>query len=222
MDLDRLIELAFDRTPTLAEVEEVASSQRISVDEMLDQLARRVAERYLEGVYSFGDADMAMNNLFAWATAVTGTGLPEFAWKVFGALDAGEFLRPGEPDDQQGEALTRTLLSGCLPKEPIACPPFEEAIYRFRKFLSRNGWPTVIVWVRTYEHLEPHPFVDVMREFEVGRHQGLGVCLTGLRRTGGSTVALVEYPLDSDEAERLMYPSDGGLKLSVVVQGDQS
>src|SRR5688500_9857022 len=117
MDIDRLIELAFDRTPTPAEVEDVASSERISLQEVLDRLARRVAERYLEGVYSFGDADMAMNNLFAWATAVTGTGLPEFAWKVFGAFDAGEFERPGAREGEQGEALTRVLLSGCLQTE---------------------------------------------------------------------------------------------------------
>jgi hypothetical protein len=46
MDLDSLIELAFDRTPTPAEVEEVASSERIPVEELLDRFARRVAERY--------------------------------------------------------------------------------------------------------------------------------------------------------------------------------
>ena len=114
MNLDRLIKLAFDRTPTPAEVEEVASSERISVDEVLDRFARRVAECYLEGLYSFGDADAAMNHLFAWATLVTGSGLPEFAGKVFGAFDAGEFVRPGVPEDQHGEALTRTLLDGCL------------------------------------------------------------------------------------------------------------
>ena len=50
MDLDSLIELAFDRTPTPAEVEEVASFERISVEAALDLFARRVAERYLEGV----------------------------------------------------------------------------------------------------------------------------------------------------------------------------
>jgi len=42
------------------------------------------------------------------STAVTDSGLPEFAWKVFGAFDAGEFLRPDAPEDQQGEVLTRT------------------------------------------------------------------------------------------------------------------
>lgn len=60
-----------------------------------------------------------MNHLFAWATAVAGRGLPDFASKVFGAFDAGEIVRPGAPEDQQGEALTRTLLSACLRMETV-------------------------------------------------------------------------------------------------------
>ena len=101
--------------------------------------------------------------------------------------------------------------------EPIVCPPFEEATRRFQKFLSENGWPPAIVWVRADEHLEPLPSAEATREFESARHRGLGVCLYAIRVTGGSTFATVEYPRDSDEAERLMYPSDGGLKLTVAV-----
>jgi hypothetical protein len=225
MDLDRLIEVAFARTPTSAEIEEAANSERIPMEEALDRFARRVAERYLDGVYSFGDSDMAMNNLFAWSTAVTGSGLPEFAWKVFGAFDAGEFTRPGVPEDQQGELLTRRLLSGWLGLEPrvmgpMACPSFEEVTRRFQNFLRENGWPTEIVWVKTDENLERLASAEAKREFEFARQRGLGVCLCALRVTGGSSLAVVEYPRDSDEAERLMYPSDGGLKLSVAVKRD--
>lgn len=225
MDLDRLIEVAFARTPTSAEIEEVANSERIPMEEALDRFARRVAERYLDGVYSFGDSDMAMNNLFAWSTAVIGSGLPKFAWKVFGAFDAGEFMRPGAPEDQQGEALTRKLLSGWVRMEsrvmgPIVCPPFDEATRRFQKFLRENGWPTEIVWVKIDENLEPLASAEVMREFEFARHRRLGVCLCAIRVSGGSSFAVVEYPRDADEAERLMYPCDGGLKLSVAVKRD--
>jgi len=52
MDLDSLIELAFDRTPTPAEVEELASFERIPVEELLDRFSRRVAEQYFDGAYS--------------------------------------------------------------------------------------------------------------------------------------------------------------------------
>jgi hypothetical protein len=118
MDIERLIEIAFSRTPTVADVEEAATFERLPIETALDAFARRVAVRYLEGVYNFGDADVAMSNLFAWSTVVTGTALPEFAGKVFEAFDAGEFIRPGTSEDQQGEALTRTLLAVCLRPEP--------------------------------------------------------------------------------------------------------
>jgi len=100
------------------------------------------------------------------------------------------------------------------------CPGFEEAANRFKAFLLENGWPTEIVWVRSPEHPERLQPSEVKREYEFGRHQGLGVCLYAIRVVGGSAFAVVEYPRDSDEAERLMYPSDGGLKLSVAVTGD--
>lgn len=102
------------------------------------------------------------------------------------------------------------------------CPPFEEAIRRFQKFLLENGWPTEIVWVKADEHLEPLPSAEVTHEFEFARHRGLGVGLYAIRVMGGSTLAVVEYPRDSDEAERLMYPSDGGLKLSVAATGNDT
>lgn len=104
------------------------------------------------------------------------------------------------------------------PMEPTACPPFEEAICRFQEFLSENGWPSEIVWVRTEEDLEPLPTPAVTREFERARQRGLGVCLYAIRKTGSSSLAVVENPRDSDEAERFMYPLDGGLKLSVAVR----
>lgn len=99
------------------------------------------------------------------------------------------------------------------------CPPFEEATRRFQEFLSENGWPSEIVWVRTEENLQPLPLEAIRREFERARQQGLGVCLSAIRKTESSALAIVEYPLDADEAERLMYSSDGGLKLSVRVTG---
>src|SRR5689334_25376660 len=101
--------------------------------------------------------------------------------------------------------------------EPTSCPPFGEATRRFQKFLSENGWPSEIVWVRTEEDLEL-PSAAVTREFERARQRGVGVCLYAIRQTGSSTLAVVEYPCDSDEGERLMYPSDGGLMGSVCVE----
>jgi hypothetical protein len=71
-----------------------------------------------------------------WATAVTGSGLPEFAWEVFEAFDAGEFVRTRGPSRRSSDA---NVLSGCLCMEPVVCPPFEEATRRFQRLLSENG-----------------------------------------------------------------------------------
>jgi hypothetical protein len=77
-----------------------------------------------------------------------------------------------------------------------------------------------IEWVKTAEHLERLQPSEAKRAYEFARQRGLGVCLYAIRVIRGSTFAAVEYPRDTDEAERLMYPSDGGLKLSVAVQGE--
>ena len=100
------------------------------------------------------------------------------------------------------------------------CPSFDEATRRFQEFLSGNDWPTQIVWVSADQHVESLQVAQARLEFDFARNRGLGVCLRAIRVTGGSTIAAVEYPRDDDEAERLMYPSDGGLKLSLVMRGD--
>ena len=103
------------------------------------------------------------------------------------------------------------------------CPSFKEATNRFRTFLFENGWPTEIVWVKRAERLDERLQPDqAHREYEFARQQGFGVCLYAVRAVGGSSFAVVEYPRDSDEAERLMYPSDGTLKLSVAASARQS
>lgn len=107
-----------------------------------------------------------------------------------------------------------------------ACPAFGEATSQFRKFLLETGWPQKILWVRGDVIRSPGQPVVVVnqceiseaeREFEVGRHKGRGVLLDALCTFQGGTCATVSYPSDSDEAERLMYPSNGGLKMSVAV-----
>lgn len=82
------------------------------VPELIDLFARTMATGYLRGDYSFGFADMAMNQLFGFAHVETKLGLSEFAREVFAAFDEGEYIRDGVSIDEQGEALTRQLLGG--------------------------------------------------------------------------------------------------------------
>ena len=110
-----------------------------------------------------------------------------------------------------------TMPGGVRVPKSVACPPFEEATKRFQSFLAQNGWPTEILWVSNTDQAEQLPASEAEHEYDFARHQGLGVCLDAIRVVRGSTIAWVTYPDDPDEAERLMYPADGGLKLSVAV-----
>jgi hypothetical protein len=112
MNLDDLIDQAASNVALAAsEVELVARRLGLPVAGLIDLFARTVAVRYLRGEYAFGFADMAVNQLFGFAHAESGLGLSEFAWRVYGAFDEGEYIREGEPVDEQGEVRTRQLLA---------------------------------------------------------------------------------------------------------------
>jgi hypothetical protein len=106
-----------------------------------------------------------------------------------------------------------------------ACPAFHQATDEFQRFLSDLAWPTQIVWVRDDVIRLPGQAVGVRRcaaaeaerEFETGRQKGLGVLLDAICTFEGTTCAAVLHPSDSEESERLMYPSDGGLKMAAAV-----
>lgn len=110
MTLDDLIATAASNQPLLpADVEAVARETGVPVPQLLDRFARTVATRYLREDYSYGFADMAMNQLLGFANGETGPGLSDFAWQVYDAFDGGEYDRDGEAEDPP-EQLTRELL----------------------------------------------------------------------------------------------------------------
>jgi hypothetical protein len=110
MKLDDLIETAAsNQALSPADVESAARESGVSVLQLLDLFARTVATRYLREDYSYGFADMAMNQLLAFAHGVTGPGLSDLAWQVYDAFDAGEYIGDGEAAGQN-EQLTRELL----------------------------------------------------------------------------------------------------------------
>ena len=106
---------------------------------------------------------------------------------------------------------------------------FSEAVGRFRAFLAGQGWPATIVWVRDSSvvqaigspvavgSVESDHEVAAVNEYDAAIRNRLGVCFHALCTIDGQTCATVLWPVDEDEAERLMYPSDGGLKLSVAL-----
>jgi hypothetical protein len=82
-------------------VDRVAAESGQSVNDVLDGVARRVAEGYVAGEYDFELGDPVMNAVFGYTTVVPGAELSPFAWGIFEAFDQGEF---------RGEEVTRTLV----------------------------------------------------------------------------------------------------------------
>src|SRR5262245_47321351 len=108
MTLEQLIESAAKNLRVEpADLQAVASNRDVPVSEVIDAFARRVAEGYVRGDYSYWYADEAMNALFG----ILGNReleLTALGWKVYLAFDQGEFSRAGH--ELQGEELTRHLL----------------------------------------------------------------------------------------------------------------
>jgi hypothetical protein len=108
-------------------------------------------------------------------------------------------------------------------------PDFDEAVRTFQAFLEGKGWPTKIIWSRpgdisrrsTESIAVDRRDVDGQSEarstYEQGRRAGLGVSLEAVCTLGDAAVVTVAYPSDDREAELLMYPSDGGLKMCAAI-----
>ena len=111
MTIDHLIGIASDGPLDTAVVEAAASDLALSVNHVFNAFAKRVAQGYLRGEYSYTVGDAAMNNLFAFAYAISGIGLPNLALQVYEAFDEGEDHHAGEREELQGEVRTKTLLA---------------------------------------------------------------------------------------------------------------
>jgi hypothetical protein len=69
-----------------------------------DAFARRLVEQYLTGALTWENADLAANNFFELMIQHCGDRVPDCAWDVYLAFDAGECTLPG------GDAVTRPLV----------------------------------------------------------------------------------------------------------------
>jgi hypothetical protein len=106
---------------------------------------------------------------------------------------------------------------------------FDDAVSRFRAFLHSQGWPTQIIWMkpgdiilRTSEavvicHRDVDGESGAIEIFEDASQRALGVSLDAVCTLGDATVAIVDFPSDGREAELLMYPADGGLKMRIAI-----
>jgi hypothetical protein len=97
------------KCPEAGALEDSAVCMGKTVDLLLDDLARHVAEGYLTGTYSWEFGDQAMNHLYQAAYVSEDIGLPKYAMEVFLAFDEGEYKHKDSPE-MDGEPRTRSLL----------------------------------------------------------------------------------------------------------------
>ncbi|WP_256939090.1 hypothetical protein [Acinetobacter harbinensis] len=62
--------------------------------ELVDSLARFIAEKFLSGEGSFEETDVAINNLAGYA--ICNNRIPEFMWGVYMAFDDAELRSDGQ------------------------------------------------------------------------------------------------------------------------------
>ena len=111
MQLAQVIEFAADNlTVPASAVGEVCKKEGMSSAQFCDAFAREVASDYLKGTYSWEFGDAAMNGLSGYGFALSEDhSLPDFAFKVFLAFDAGETLLPPDNEVTTKEQLLRLL-----------------------------------------------------------------------------------------------------------------
>ena len=103
--MDQYIATAMSRILTLTDIKEMAHEDVQSVRDFCDAFSKRVAVRYLQDDLSWEQGDAVMNHLFNLMISHSGNRVPDFAWEVYLAFDAGEYMEPG------GDATTRPLIN---------------------------------------------------------------------------------------------------------------
>src|SRR5262245_3461686 len=110
MTLDDLIVSAQPEGFREGDVGTVAALLQTTPGDLLEQLARRLAEGYVRGEYTFEIGDAVMDAVFNYAMQ-SGVELSRFAWGVFEAFDQGAF---------RGEETTKCLLAVVLDRGYLA------------------------------------------------------------------------------------------------------
>lgn len=114
--------------------------------------------------------------------------------------------------------------------ESHLCPEFAAAVEQFESFLRSQGWPSAIQWfeaedvtklagpsVSLASRGKDYSAAQAEATYERARNRGLGVSMEAVCTSDGRTCAIIAAPKDNEEAERLMYPENGSLKLCVAV-----
>jgi len=106
-------------------------------------------------------------------------------------------------------------------------PPFDSAVQRLQTFLSKQGWPTRLVWRMEGDivhSLDRRIVVRRRREreaasvarsyYDEGFRRGVGIALAVLCEVDGAACTTIYWTTDTVEGEYRILP-EHGLKLSV-------
>lgn len=91
----------------------------------LDEISLKLARGFLDGVYTFNEADSAMNQIFAYLTQgdfLTNSGeiIWNASWDIFQAFDGGEFIHKGDgPEIDPVTKYTVPMLNEALKSYPL-------------------------------------------------------------------------------------------------------
>ena len=100
--------------PTAA-FDELCALRSGDMSRLLDQLAHHIAQGYRKGIWSFEDADGAMNHLWAYLCSQKDFEIPPFFYSVYEAFDAGEYYYSRDACDvSPEERYTRPLIEEIL------------------------------------------------------------------------------------------------------------
>jgi hypothetical protein len=113
MTIDGALTICAERFLTREEVADLCATASADTKLALDELARGVAQRYLQGTTGFTPADTLMNDLFAHAVLLSDP--PLTSMRVYEAFDQGEYLHTGdEPGSDTEAAYTKPMLSALV------------------------------------------------------------------------------------------------------------
>lgn len=103
-----------------SEFEALCSAEGVTDLALFDALARQIALGYNGATWSFEQADVAMNRLWALLTSratTDGWEIPKYFYAVYEAFDAGEYHHSGDAESVDPEMqYTRPLIAALLSK----------------------------------------------------------------------------------------------------------
>ena len=111
MTINQLVKRSASKPLDASIVGTTCKELNMSENDFYDAFARHAAGEFLKNFDLWDDCDMAMNHLFGFASAIRKHILPDFAFSVYLAFDAGEVGKPDDPKNFDTHSRTKEQLT---------------------------------------------------------------------------------------------------------------